>query len=112
MGRNQVVSMLCNGRCCACGAGLSPSNELCLVNVDRTVPWKYPTWHEEHRTNGGVAVVCHGCYGSNRPVRIRYLVEIDGNAVIYHYVDQYPRMPDFPLTQGQLDQFLLNSAMR
>lgn len=106
--------MIKRGTCCICTKPLQDSKYLNLAHLDKKAAWKYPVWNN-FLTPGledrAVAVVCDGCQEacekSGVGGMIKYAVEVRGEEIIMHDVDDLqdanpiiepeksPDIPDF-----------------
>ena len=83
-------------RCCACCGSMAASPHCNLVAISRRAAWKHPVVGNllTAREGEAVAVVCDACLEAER--EIRWAVEIEGERVAYHRVQDLARMPPEP----------------
>ena len=87
--------MIQRGTCCICTKPLKDSKYLNLAHLDKKAAWKYPVWNNiltPGMEDRAVAVVCDGCQEacekSGVGGSIKYAVEIRGDDIILHDVDE------------------------
>lgn len=88
------------GTCCVCTKPLKDSKYLNLAQLDKKAAWKFPVWNNvlfPGLEDRAVAVVCDGCQEaaekSGVSGLIKYAVEIRGEEVIMHDVEELEAVP-------------------
>ncbi len=102
------------GTCCICTKPLKDSKYLNLAKLDKKAAWNYPVWNTFlilGLDDRAVAVVCDDCHEaaekSGVAGKIKYAVEVRGDDIILHDVEQLedvPPLPHDPIT-GERYQF-------
>jgi hypothetical protein len=87
--------ILKRGTCCICTKPLHDSKYLSLAQVDKKAAWKFPVWNNflmPGLEDRAVGIVCDGCHEaaekSGVSAKIKYAVEIRGEEIILHDVDE------------------------
>lgn len=83
------------GTCCICTKPLKDSKYLSLAQIDKKAAWKFPVWNSvliQGLEDRAVGIVCDGCHEaaekSGVSAKLKYAVEIRGDDIILHDVDE------------------------
>ncbi len=94
---NEIIK---RGTCCVCTKPLNDSKFLNLAHVDKKAAWKFPVWNNllvSGLEDRAVAIVCDCCQEaamkSGVAGMIKYAVEIRGEEIIMHDVEQLEDVP-------------------
>lgn len=92
--------MIKRGTCCICTKPLKDSKYLNLAHLNKKAAWNYPVWNNiliPGLEDRAVAVVCDGCQEacekSGVGGMIKYAVEIRGEEIILHDVEELEDVP-------------------
>lgn len=100
--------ILKRGTCCVCTKPLIDSEYTGIAMLDKKAAWEFPVWNNvlvKGMENRAVGIVCDGCQEASEKSgvggSVKYAVEIRGEEVILHDVDEledaeHIELPDEP----------------